>query len=153
MKEIEEVEDGEGIGWRDQFLPHKFIKKSYERWINSTKQHLNTGGGDKAPGKVAHSLRKEVGQNKREKRLKDRDPSWGGSREGGEVSKHQEILSPMGLWGVLNLRRQHNQNGKKKKKRTTDYAPNRNSQWRSSPDARVHQQRVGAEQGGAGCIT
>ena len=30
MKEIEEVEDGEGIGWGDQFLRHKFIKKSFE---------------------------------------------------------------------------------------------------------------------------
>ena len=50
-----------------------------------------------------------------------------------------------------NLRGQHNREEKKKKK-PTDYAPNPNSQWRSSLDARVHQQRVGAEQGGAGCM-
>ena len=30
--------------------------------------------------------------------------------------------------------------------------PNRNYQQRSSPDACVGQQQVGAEQGGAGCI-
>ena len=30
--------------------------------------------------------------------------------------------------------------------------PNCNSQQRSSPDAGVHHQQVGAEQGGAGCI-
>ena len=38
---------------------------------------------------------------KRDKRVRDRDPSQGGSHEGGEVFKHQEILSPVGLWGVL----------------------------------------------------
>ena len=48
-----------------------------------------------------------------------------------------------------NLRGQHNQEGKKK---STDYAPNRNSQQKSSPDAHVCQQRAGAEQGGAGCM-
>ena len=41
---------------------------------------------------------------------------------------------------------------KKKKKKPTEYAYNRNSQWRSSPDACVHHQRVGAEQGDAGCM-
>ena len=48
-----------------------------------------------------------------------------------------------------NLRGQHNQEGKKK---STDYAPNHNSKQRSSPDAHVHQHRVGAEQGGMGCM-
>ena len=61
-----------------------------------------------APRKAAHSLRKEVGQNtkdkKRDNRVRDRDPSWGGSREG-EVSKHQGTLSPVGLWGVLESER------------------------------------------------
>ena len=66
---------------------------------------LNAGGGHQESRKAAHSLRKEVGQNikdkKKEKRVRDRDPSWGGSREGGEVSRHQETLSLAGLWGVL----------------------------------------------------
>ena len=33
-----------------------------------------------------------------------------------------------------------------------EYSPNCNSQWRSSPDARVHHQQAGAEQGGVGCM-
>ena len=51
-----------------------------------------------------------------------------------------------------NFRGQHNREGKKKKKAPTDYTPNLNSQWRSSPDALVHQEPQGAEQGGAVCM-
>ena len=43
--------------------------------------------------------------------------------------------------------------GRKKKTKHTDYVPNHNSQWRSSPDARICQQWVGAEQGGMGCMS
>ena len=61
------------------------------------------------PEKAAHCLQKEVGQNikdkKRDKRVRDRDPSWGGSHKRGEVSKYQETLSPAGLWGVLESQR------------------------------------------------
>ena len=64
---------------------------------------------DIRPRKAAHSLQKEVGQNvtdkKRDRRVREGDPSWGGSREGGEVSNHQETLLP-GLWGVLELQRE-----------------------------------------------
>ena len=42
---------------------------------------------------------------KKDKRIRDRDPSWGGSSEGGEGSKHQETLSPASLWGVLESQR------------------------------------------------
>ena len=53
-------------------------------------------------------LRNEVEQNikdkKRDKRVRDGDPSQGGSRER-EVSKHQETLSLAGLWGVLESQR------------------------------------------------
>ena len=52
---------------------------------------LNAGGGHQESRKAAHSLQKEVGQNikdqKRDKRVRDRDLSWGRSCEGGEVSK------------------------------------------------------------------
>ena len=51
--------DGGGIGWGDHFLPDKFIKRTIERWGNSPKQLLNTGGGHQAPRKAAHSLWKE----------------------------------------------------------------------------------------------
>ena len=49
-----------------------------------------------------------------------------------------------------NLRGQHNWEGEKKKK--TEYMPNRNSQGRSSPDARICHQQAGTEQGGVGCM-
>ena len=80
---------------------------SKDHWntANSTKQLLNADRGQEAPRKTAHCLQKEVGQNiigkKRDKRVRDGDPSWGGSHEGGEVSKQQEILLPGVLWGVL----------------------------------------------------
>ena len=41
-----------------------------------------------------------------------------------------------------NFRGQHNWEAKKKKK-ITEYAPNHNSEWRSSPDARVCHLRAG----------
>ena len=44
------------------------------------KQLLNADRGHQAPKKAAHCLRKEVGQNikdkKRDKRVRDGDPSW-----------------------------------------------------------------------------
>ena len=56
-----------------------------------------------------HPIQKEVRQNikdkKRDKRVRDGNPSWVGSHEGGEVSKQQEILSPADLWGVLESQR------------------------------------------------
>ena len=83
------------------FLPHKFIERSCESWDNSTTQLLNAGEGHQVPRKAAHCLQKEVGQNikdkKRDKTVRDGDPSRGGSHERGEVSKHQETLSPVGL--------------------------------------------------------
>ena len=110
-------QNGGGIGRGDHFLPHKFIKRSFEWWATSTKQLLNTGGGHYAPRNAAHSLQKEVGQNikdkKRDKRTRGGDLSWGGSREGGEVSKHQETLSPAGLWGVLESECNINRRGEK----------------------------------------
>ena len=69
-------QDGERIGWGGHFLPHKFIKRSSECFHKTT---LNTGGGHQAPSRAAHSLRKEVGQNikdkKRDKRVRDGDLS------------------------------------------------------------------------------
>ena len=51
------------IGWGDHFLPHKFIKRTFEPRENSTKQLLNAGRGHQAPRKAAHCLQKEVGKN------------------------------------------------------------------------------------------
>ena len=50
-----------------------------------------------------------VGQNlkdkERDNRVRDEDQSRGGSHEGGEVSKQQETLSLVDLWGALESQR------------------------------------------------
>ena len=111
-----------------------------------TKQLLNAGRGHQAPRNAGRSLQKEVGQNikdkKRDKRVRDGDPSWGGNREG-EVSKQQEAFSQVGLWGVLESQRATEPGGKN----STEYVPNHDSQQRSSPDSRPE-----AGKGGAGCM-
>ena len=75
-------QDG-GLGWGDHFLSYKFIERTIERWTNFTKQLLITSRGHQAPRKASHCLRREVGQNikdkKRDKRAGDRDPSREGS--------------------------------------------------------------------------
>ena len=60
---------------------------------------------------------------------------------------HRQVCGE--LW---NLRGQHNQE-KKRKIKTTGYAPNHNCQQRSSSDDHDCHQRVEAGQGGADCIT
>ena len=42
------------------FLPHKFIKRTFKCWVNSTKQFLNASRGHQAPRKAAHCLWKEI---------------------------------------------------------------------------------------------
>ena len=109
-------QDGRVIWQGVHFLLHKFIKRSSECWATSTKQLLNPGREHQAPRKAAHSLQKEVVQNIKDKkrdRVRDRNPSWGRSHKGGEVSKQQEILSSVGPWGIWNLRGQHNWEKKK----------------------------------------
>ena len=44
----------------DHFLPHKFIKRTFEHQANTTKQLLNAGRGLQAPRKAAHCLQKEM---------------------------------------------------------------------------------------------
>ena len=77
------MEDGGGIGRGDHFFPHKFIKRTFECRVNSTKQLLNAGREHQAARKAAHCLQKEVGKNikdkKRGKRGRDRAPSQEGS--------------------------------------------------------------------------
>ena len=147
-----------GVGWGDHFLPHKFIKTSFsfECWETSTKQLLNSGGGHQGPRKAAHSLQNEVGQNikdkKRDKRIRNGDQSLGGSqrRRSFQTAGNLPTSGSVGSLGVS----EGDITGRKKekKKKPTEYAPNRYSQWRSSPDTHIHQQRAGADQGGTGCI-
>ena len=79
-------QDDSGIGQGDHFLPYKFIKRTVECWANSTKQ-LIASRGYQAPRKAANCLRNEVGQNikdkKRDKRVRDGDPSREGSHNRG----------------------------------------------------------------------
>ena len=101
--------DGGGIGRGDHFLPHKFIKRTFKHWVNSTKQLLNAGRRHQAPRKAAHCLQKEVGKNikdkKRDKRGRDGAPSREGSLKKREVSKHQETFSVPNLCWALEAQR------------------------------------------------
>ena len=49
-------QDGGGVGRRKHFLPHKFIKRTFKRRVNSTKQLLNAGRGHQAPRKATQLL-------------------------------------------------------------------------------------------------
>ena len=74
-----QYQDGGGIGWGDHLLPHKFIKRSHECGATSTKQLINTDGGQQISRKTNQSLQKEVGQNikdvKRDKGFREGDLS------------------------------------------------------------------------------
>ena len=85
------------------------------------------------------------------KRVRDGDLSW----EGVVKEKFWHSRKPSHRWvcgEFWNLRRQHNWEGKKKKKKPTEYMPNHNRQWRSSTDAHVCHKWVGAGQGGTVCM-
>ena len=89
--------DDGGIARGDHFLPHKFIERTFEWWVNSTKQLLNAGRGHQASRKADLCLQKQVGKNikdeKRDKGGREGALSWEGSLKKREVSKHQETLS------------------------------------------------------------
>ena len=57
--------------------------RTIECWTKFTKRLLITSSGHQAPREAAHCLRREVGQNikdkKGDKRARDGDPSWEGS--------------------------------------------------------------------------
>ena len=89
------------------------------------KTPLNAGRGHQAPRKAAQSLLKEAGQNIKDKKTDKRVRNRVVKEE--KVCKHQETLSPAGLWGILESQTNHN------------------SQWRSSPDALICHQKAGTE--------
>ena len=77
--------DGGGIGREDHFLPYKFLKRTFQRRANSTKQLLQAGRGHQATRKADRCLQKQVGKN-----IKDEKGDKGGgegapSREGKPV--------------------------------------------------------------------
>ena len=70
------------MGRGDHFLHHKFIKRTFERQANSTEQLLIAGRGHQTPRKAAHCLRKEIGQNIKDKKRDKRDREGNPSQEG-----------------------------------------------------------------------
>ena len=74
----------------------------------------------------------------------------GGSHEGGEVSKYQETLSTGESAESFEISEGNITEEKNRTKQPTDHLPNCNSQWRSSLDVHIGQQRAGAEQGSGG---
>ena len=54
---------------------------------------------------IVFERRKNIRDKKRDKRVRDGDSSRERSLKRGEVSKHQEILSLAGLWGVVEFQR------------------------------------------------
>ena len=83
----------------------QMFERTFEHRANYIKQLLISSRGHQAPRKAAHCLRKEVGQNikdkKRDKRVRDGDPSRKGDYLIEQVSKQQETLSLAGLGEVL----------------------------------------------------
>ena len=147
------LEDDGGIGWGDHFLPYEFIERTSEHWANSTKQLLIASRGHQAPRKAAHCLWKEVGQNikdkKKDKRARDGDPSQEGNRNRGSFQTPGNPLTG-GSGGSFQISEGNLTGGKINK--PTDYMPKSNSQEKSTPDARIRHQQVGAERRGVGSI-
>ena len=80
------------IHWKIIWTVNKYHKTTSECWWRTSGTHC-----------LQKEVRKYKGK-KRDKRVRDGDLSWEGSRKR-EVPKHQEILSPAGLWGVLESQR------------------------------------------------
>ena len=83
-------------------------------------------------------------RQKERQRVRNRDPSQGENREGGEVSKHQETLSPVGSFGISEGNITWGWGG------PTENTLNCDSQWRSSPDTHIRHQQAKLGAGGEG---
>ena len=145
---------GGGIEQEDHFLPHRFIKRSFECWATSTKKLLNAGRGHQAPRKEAHSLWKEVGQRndkKRDTRVRDEmHPGEGVVKE----EKFPNSRKPSHWWvcgEFWNLRGQHNREGENT--HTHTHTHTQNTRLTTTPSREVTQTPTStAGQGGAGCM-
>ena len=128
------------IHWKIIWMPSKYHQTASECW--------------RIPG-TQKRLRKEVGQNvkdkKRDKRVRDGDPSLEGCHKRGGFQTPGNPLTS-GFVGSFGNSEGTITGRKKIKIKPTDYMCNCNSQRRSSPDTRVHHQKAGAEQGAVGCI-
>ena len=59
LKSLLGGKDGGGIGREDHVLPHKFLKRTFQRRANSTKQLLNADRGHQVPRKADHRLQNQ----------------------------------------------------------------------------------------------
>ena len=85
-----------------------FPKTTSEHW-------RRTPGTQKGSPISLKGGRTKYKRQKKKQKFTDRDPSWGRGCEGGAVvSKQQENLSLVGLWGVLESQRAPYPGGKKK---------------------------------------
>ena len=80
MWHLKRWERGEVLRWQKNRMgrtlsPPQFIKRTFKRGVNSTKQLLNAGRGHQAPRKATHCLRKEVGKNIKDKE-RDKREGW-----------------------------------------------------------------------------
>ena len=135
------------------FSPQKIQQKII--WVLSnfpktTSEHWRrTPGTQKGSPFSSKWGRQNIKHKNTDKRVRDGDPSWGRSREGGAVvSKQQENLSLVGLWGVLESQRATQPGGKHTHTHThthTHYTSNCNSQRRCSPDAHICYQWQGLD--------
>ena len=110
------MEDGRGIGWGEHFLPHKFIKRTFKRRVNSTKQLLNAGRGHQAPRKATRCLQKKVGKNikdkKRDTRGRNGALSWEGSLKKRSFQTPGNTLTAESVPSLGSTEGQHNREEK-----------------------------------------
>ena len=85
------------IHWKNIWTLSKFHKTTSEYW-------QRTSGTQEGSPLSSKGGRANIKDKKRDKRGRDGDPSWDRSVKR-EVSKHQETLSPAGLWGILESQR------------------------------------------------
>ena len=103
------------------FSPQKIQQKII--WVLSnfpktTSEHWRrTPGTQKGSPFSSKWGRQNIKHKNTDKRVRDGDPSWGWSREGGEVSKQQGTLSLAGPWGILKSQKSTKPGEKKERER------------------------------------
>ena len=89
-------QDGRGIGWGDHFPSYKFIERTIELLTKFTKKLLIASSGHQESRKATRCLRREVGQNikdkKGDKRARDGDPSREGSLNRGNFQSPETLV-------------------------------------------------------------
>jgi len=128
------------------WMLNNFHKTTSESW-------WRTPGTQKGSPFFLKGYRSKYKRQKRDKRVRDGDLSWGESWKTRSLQRAGNPLTRGSVGSFRILEGNISGRGKKqKKKKPTEYVPNHNSQQRSSPDARLCHQWARAEQGGVGCM-